>query len=75
MNKIKSYISGIGHYVPDRVVSNHDLSKLMDTSDEWITERTGIKERRYADEGIGPSDLAIPAVEKALENACLKKKI
>jgi len=74
MNKIKSYISGIGHHVPDRVVSNHDLSKLMDTSDEWITERTGIKERRYADEGIGPSDLAIPAVEKALENACLKKQ-
>ena len=44
MSKIKSYISGIGHYVPDRVVTKDDLSKLMDTSDKWITERTGIKE-------------------------------
>jgi len=74
MNKIKSYISGIGHHVPNRVVSNEDLSKLMDTSDEWITERTGIKERRYAEEGVGPSDLAIPAVEKALDNAGLEKE-
>ena len=73
MSKIKSYISGIGHYMPDRVVTNDELSKLMDTSDEWITERTGIKERRYADEGLGPSDLAIPAVEKALNNAGLDK--
>ena len=69
MSKIKSYISGIGHYVPDKIVTNNDLSNLMDTSDEWITERTGIKERRYASEGMGPSDLAIPAVEEALSNA------
>ena len=74
MSEIKSYISGIGHYVPDRVVTNEDLSKLMDTSDEWIIERTGIKERRYADEGVGPSDLAIPAVEKALNQSGLDKK-
>ena len=73
MSKIKSYISGIAHYVPDRVVTNDDLSKLMDTSDEWITDRTGIKERRYADEGVGPSDLAIPAVEKALNRSGLDK--
>ena len=73
MSKIKSYISGIGHYVPDRIVTNNDLSKLMDTSDEWITERTGIKERRYANEGVGPSELAIPAVEKALNSANLDK--
>ena len=39
----KSKIVGVGHYVPPRVVTNHELSQLMDTSDEWITERTGIK--------------------------------
>ena len=44
-----SYISGVGHYVPERIVTNHDLAKLMDTSDEWIRERTGIVERRYFD--------------------------
>ena len=73
MSEIKSYISGVGHYVPENIITNHDLSKLIDTSDEWITERTGIKERRYADEGVGPSDLAIPAVEAALQNANLDK--
>ena len=44
---IKSIIKGIGHYVPENIVTNDDLSKLMSTSDEWITERTGIKERRH----------------------------
>ena len=44
----KSKIAGIGMYVPERVVTNNDLLKYMDTSDEWIQERTGIKERRYA---------------------------
>jgi 3-oxoacyl-[acyl-carrier-protein] synthase-3 len=43
----RSKIAGIGHYVPEKVVTNHELSQMMDTSDEWITERTGIKERRY----------------------------
>ena len=43
----KSVIKGIGHYVPDNVVTNDDLAKIMDTNDEWITERTGIKERRH----------------------------
>lgn len=45
---IRSSIAGIGMYVPEQVVSNHDLTKVMDTSDEWIIERTGIRERRYA---------------------------
>jgi 3-oxoacyl-[acyl-carrier-protein] synthase-3 len=44
----KTKIAGIGHYVPEQVVTNDDLSRHMDTSDEWIQERTGIKERRYA---------------------------
>ena len=44
---IKSIIKGIGHYVPENIVTNDDLSKLMTTNDEWITERTGIKERHH----------------------------
>ena len=45
---IRSKIAGIGKYVPSNVVTNNDLTKLMDTTDEWIQERTGIQERRYA---------------------------
>ena len=74
MDQIKSYIKGLGHHVPERVVTNDELSEKIDTSNEWIVERTGIKERRYVDEGTGPSDLAIPAVEMALEDAKLKKE-
>ena len=44
---MRTKIAGIGHYVPERVVTNAELEKVMDTSDEWIQERTGIKERRY----------------------------
>ena len=44
------YIIGLGHYVPDNIVTNDDLSKLMDTSDQWIIERTGIQERRWVDD-------------------------
>ena len=43
-----AYIKGLGYYVPEQVVTNDDLSKIIETSDEWITERTGIKERRFA---------------------------
>ncbi len=42
-----AYIKGIGYYVPGQVVTNHDLEQYMDTTDEWIRERTGIEERRY----------------------------
>ena len=45
---LRSRIAGIGMYVPEQVVSNNDLTRVMDTSDEWIQERTGIKERHYA---------------------------
>ena len=65
------YISGTGFYLPTRVVTNDELSTYMDTTDEWIQERTGIKERRYAEKGVGPSDLAIPATKQALEAAGL----
>ena len=66
------YISGTGFFLPPRVVTNDDLSKYMDTTDEWIEERTGIKERCYVDAGVGSSDLAIPATEQALKAADLQ---
>jgi 3-oxoacyl-[acyl-carrier-protein] synthase-3 len=70
-----STILGIGHYVPSKVVTNADLAKLMNTSDEWIVQRTGIKERRYIERsGIGASDLAVPASRMALEHAGLTEK-
>ena len=70
-----STILGIGHYVPSKVVTNHDLAKLMTTSDEWIVQRSGIKERRFIEHsGIGASDLALPATKMALEQAELTAK-
>jgi 3-oxoacyl-[acyl-carrier-protein] synthase-3 len=70
-----STILGAGHYVPSKVVTNDDLAKLMQTSDEWIVQRTGIKERRFIEHsGIGASDLAVPAAKMALEHAGLSAK-
>lgn len=68
----KSIISGMGSYVPPNVVTNDDLAKIITTSDEWIFARSGIKERRYAGEGVYCSDLALEASKKALEDANLK---
>ncbi len=62
-------IIGTGSYVPERVLSNAELEKLVDTTDEWITSRTGIKERRIAAEGESTSDLAAKAALAAMENA------
>ncbi|NQU68629.1 MAG: ketoacyl-ACP synthase III [Candidatus Marinimicrobia bacterium] len=64
-------ISGTGFHLPENVVTNFDLEKLMDTTDEWIQERTGIIERRYVKDGVGPAGLAIPATEMALKDAGL----
>jgi 3-oxoacyl-[acyl-carrier-protein] synthase III len=64
-------ITGVGCYVPDRVLTNDDLAQMVETSDEWITERTGIKQRRIADPGQAASDLALPAAREALEAAGL----
>ena len=64
----KAYIDAIGMYVPENVVTNQDLEKLMDTSDEWIRERSGIKERHHVD-GECTTDLALKAAEEALEKA------
>lgn len=62
-------IIGIGRYVPDKVVTNFDLEKIVDTSDEWIRTRTGIEERRIAGDDIDTSDMAFEAAKKAIENA------
>jgi 3-oxoacyl-[acyl-carrier-protein] synthase-3 len=62
-------ITGLGSYVPDRVVTNEELSKLVETSDEWIVERTGIHERRIAAPEQALSDLALPAAREALAEA------
>ncbi|WP_457625080.1 beta-ketoacyl-ACP synthase III [Persephonella sp.] len=71
---IRAKITGIGMHVPPRVITNHDLEKILDTSDEWITTRTGIKERRIAEEWEKASDLALPAAEEAIKNAGLTSK-
>jgi 3-oxoacyl-[acyl-carrier-protein] synthase-3 len=65
-------MTGTGHYVPDRVLSNFDLEKMVETSDEWITTRTGIKERRVVAPDQACSDLAVIASTHALEMAGVK---
>lgn len=65
----RSILRGIGSYVPERKVDNQELSKKVDTSDEWIRTRTGIKERRFAAENENTSDLALKASRRALEDA------
>ncbi|MCJ7840369.1 ketoacyl-ACP synthase III [Lederbergia sp. NSJ-179] len=62
-------IIGIGKYSPDRIVTNKDLEKMMDTSDEWIRTRTGIEERRIAADDIDTSDMACEAAKEALHDA------
>ena len=65
-------ITGLGSRVPDRIVTNDELARLVDTSDEWIVERTGIRERRMADDKEALSDVALPACRKALAQAGLE---
>jgi len=65
-------IIGVGEYLPEKILTNADLEKMVDTSDEWITTRTGIKERHIASQGQATSDLAIKAALVALKNANLK---
>ena len=72
MTAIRARALGCGHYLPDRVVTNAELSRRLDTSDEWIRERTGIAERRIAAEGQLTSDLATRAADQALSAAGLK---
>jgi len=69
---IRSKIISTGSYLPEKILTNFDLEKIVDTSDEWITERTGIKERRIASENQAASDLAYEASRLTLEKASLK---
>jgi len=66
---MRSIIRGTGMHVPAHVVDNHRLSRVMDTTDEWIVQRTGIMTRRFAAPGEATSDLAVPAAARALEDA------
>jgi 3-oxoacyl-[acyl-carrier-protein] synthase-3 len=66
---VNARILGLGHHVPARVVTNADLTRVMDTSEEWIRQRTGILERHHIDADIGPADLGVIAAREALANA------
>jgi 3-oxoacyl-[acyl-carrier-protein] synthase-3 len=66
---MRSRITGVGFHVPERVVRNTDLERLMDTTDAWIVERTGIRERRFVEPGTGTTDLALAAARNALADA------
>ena len=68
----QSRIAGTGMFVPERVVTNYDLEQMMDTSDEWIRERSGIQERRFVEPGTGPADMGLNAASEAIENAGLQ---
>ena len=67
-------ISGTGSYLPDKILTNEDLEKFVDTSDEWITTRTGIKERRIASNTQSTSDLASAAAIDAMSDAGIKSE-
>ena len=62
-------IIGSGHYLPGRPYTNHDLARVMDTTDEWVVQRTGIVQRHFCSEGVGVSDLALTAAQRALQAA------
>ncbi len=72
MEKVYASFRSIGAYIPQNIITNDDLSKIVDTSDEWITKRTGIKERRFARENETTSTLATKAAEVAIQRANLK---
>lgn len=70
---LHAHLKGTGHYVPEQIVTNQDLTQYMETSDEWIQERTGIKERRFFKEGVDTvSNMAAKAARMALDNAKLQ---
>jgi 3-oxoacyl-[acyl-carrier-protein] synthase-3 len=69
----RSIITGTGCYLPPQIISNFDLEKRMNTTDEWIQQRTGIRERHFAEVGVGSSDLAYKAALKAIEDAQIEK--
>ena len=66
---IRAVVTGVGHYLPERVVPNAEFERTLDTSDEWIRERTGIERRHFAAEGQTTSDMAARAARQALAMA------
>ncbi|QTL98215.1 beta-ketoacyl-ACP synthase III [Iocasia frigidifontis] len=68
----KATITGLGNYIPPKVLTNKDLEKMVDTSDEWITTRTGIKERHIVEDDVSTSDMVYVAAQKALKNSGMK---
>lgn len=73
---LRSVVIGCGHYLPERILTNSDIEKIVETTDEWIVERTGIQSRHIAAEGETTSMLAMRAAERAIENAgCLATDI
>lgn len=68
----RSAILGTGSELPSKIITNHDLEKMVETSDEWITVRTGIKERRVLEDGKGNADMAYRAAKRALEDASVE---
>lgn len=71
MTRVRSIVRGVGSYLPQKILTNEELAKTVDTSDEWIQQRVGIKERHVAAEGEFTSDLAVAAARAALDNAGL----
>jgi 3-oxoacyl-[acyl-carrier-protein] synthase-3 len=71
VSELRSIVRGVGSYLPARIMTNEELSKTIDTSDEWIQQRVGIKQRHIAAEGEFTSDLAVHAARRALDNARL----
>lgn len=71
---MKAGFLGVGHYTPEKVLTNQDLEKMVDTSDEWIRTRTGIEERRIAEDDMDTSDMAYLAAQEALKDANLEAK-
>ena len=72
---MNSAILGTGSYVPNRVLTNADLERMVETSDSWIVERTGIRERRLVESGQACSDLAVEAAQRALAAANVRAEI
>ena len=70
--RVRVGIVGVGSYLPKKIMTNQDLEKIVETTDEWITTRTGIKERRIADEKTASSDMAKEAALEAIRDAGLK---
>src|SRR5258708_14571064 len=64
--RVRAKISSVGTYVPPRLLTNADLEKMVATNDQWITERTGVRERHIVDKGVATSDLAVGAAERGL---------